>query len=52
MDINSKAENKTKKKPQDKMKLKRIFFKVAEPPPLQKKKAKHAVLTKEHNTSP
>lgn len=51
MDINSKTENKTKqKKPQNKIKLKIIFFKVADPPP--QKKAKHAVLTKEYNTSP
>lgn len=52
MDINSKTENKTKqKKPQNKIKLKIIFFKGAAPPPPQKK-AKHAVLTKEYNTSP
>lgn len=38
MDINSKTENKTKKnKPQNKIKLKMIFFKVADPPPKKKR---------------
>lgn len=49
MDINSKAEDKTKKNP-GQNEIENNFFKVAEPPP--QKKAKHAVLTKEYNTSP